>query len=248
MDKLEFRDPPGKENTQKTHIHKTRRPDPTWGWVGLGQCCVRLTLAGDVAQEVSLSNKLFHLLCSCVHAALQSSIELSFHNLPTLLFFSQHDGLLFSLSLSHLSSNAGTLSLPLIYHFLLPLSSLFLAISLPVRLCSPLSDFLSGSVTLILFLLSSSSSSSLPLPEDRPLPPPSTSRSTGAPFHHARARNTHATSSFIFHLCQSPWSCLRESNPPSNLSLYSYSLFDSRSFLFSIFLLAALCVWPSKWI
>lgn len=172
---LEFRDPPGKKNTQTQHIDSTRPGDPTQpgvglGWVGLVQFCIRLTLAGDVAQEVSLSNKLFLLLCSCVHAALQSSIELSFHNLPTLLFFSQHDGLLFSLSVSHLSSNAGTLSLPLIYHFLLPLSSLSLAISLPVRLCSPLSDFLSGSVTLILFLLSSSSSSSLPLPEDLPLP------------------------------------------------------------------------------
>lgn len=26
------------------------------------------------------------------------------------------------------------------------------------------------------------------------------------------------TPSFIFHLCQSPWSCLRESNPPANSS------------------------------
>lgn len=40
--------------------------------------------------------------------------------------------------------------------------------------------------------------------------------------------------SFIFHLCQSPWSCLRESNPPPNSSFYSsYSLSDSRSFLLS---------------
>lgn len=159
-------------------------------------------------------------------------------------FWPQHDGLLFSLSLSHLPSNAGTLSLPLIYHFLLPLSSLSIAISLPVRLCCQI--FFQDLWPSFLF-------SSLPLPRSpclrnspsrtNPPPlPPSTSRSTGAPFHHTRARHTHATCSFIFHLCQSPWSCLRESNPPSNLSLYSYSLFDSRSFLFSIFLLTTLCL------
>lgn len=45
--------------------------------------------------------------------------------------------------------------------------------------------------------------------------------------------HTLSLSSFIFHLCQSPWSCLRESNPPSNSSFYSsYSHFDSRSYSF----------------
>lgn len=240
MDKLEFRDPPGKRNTQTLHIHKTRRPDPTWGCVGLGQFCIRLTLAGDVAQEVSLSNKLFLLLCSCVHAALQSSIELSFHNLPTLLFFSQHDGLLFSLSLSHLSSNAGTLSLPLIYHFLLPLSSLSFAISLPVRLCSPLSDFLSGSVTLILFLLSSSSSSSLPLPEDLLLPP-----APVAPPAPRSITHVHATRTPLAHSYSTCVSLLGVAwGNQIHLQIYLYILIPSltQGLFFSLFFSSPHCV------
>lgn len=225
-------------------------------------------LAGNVAQKVSLPKKLFPLLCSCVQAVLQqSSIKLSLHNLPT-FFFSF--GLMACYSFPHsppLPSNARAVSLPLIYHFLLPLSSLSPAISVPVRLRAPLSEFLSGSLTLTPpFFSPSSQPSSLPRPWTSSslhlpfflsllrslyhqslyqLPIPSHTQPHAHTHTHTRA---HPISSFIFHLCQSPWSCLRESNPPSNLSLYSYSLFDSRSFLFSIFLLSALCVWVSKWI
>lgn len=190
-----------------------------------------------------MSKQLSLPLCSCVHAAL---INGTFFAQPShnRFFIPQHDG---SYLLSVTLSLAVKMPEPSLYLLSIISSCLSLHCLSPLAYqsvcCSQLSDFLLGSVTLILLLLSSSSSSSLPLPEDPRTPTAAQHQSLQRrPVQsHTRARHTHATCSFIFHLCQSPWSCLRESNPPSNLSLYSYSLFDSRSFL-SLFFSPPHCV------
>lgn len=240
---LEFRDPPGKKNTQTQHNDSTRPGDPTQPGVGLGW--VGSVLHPSHSHRRRCSRSLFVkqtfspfvLLCTRSPPVINRTFLPQPSHTP---FFSQHDGLLFSLSFSHLSSNAGTLSLPLIYHFLLPLSSLSLAISLPVRLCSPLSDFLSGSVTLILFLLSSSSSSSLPLPEDPPPRP-----APVAPPAPRSITHVHATRTPLAHSYSTCVSLLGVAwGNQIHLQIYLYILIPSltQGLFFSLFFSSPHCV------
>lgn len=115
----------------------------------------------------------------------------------------------------------------------------FLSGSLSLRpLFSPLTIFFSPrSLTHWHFSLSVSSFHSLSL-----------STTTGsaclpAPRTHLRAHTFTHSRSFIFHLCQSPWSCLRESNPPSKFIFLFFLILSLTQglILFSILLLCRAC-------
>lgn len=167
-------------------------------------------------------------------------VWLFFCDLPT-IFVSNL--VILSLTVS-LLFNASTISLLLIYHFLLsrsyclpplayqsisPAFCQFFFQALWPSFPSPLSTFFVSTLYLFsslpLSLVFLSLSASLPFTLWVSLP------QLAPPSHHPS--HTHTPSSFIFHLCQSPWGCLRESNPPSNSSFYSsYSLSDSRSYSF----------------
>lgn len=64
-----------------------------------------------------------------------------------------------------------------------------------------------------------------------------------APRTHLRAHTFTHSRSFIFHLCQSPWSCLRESNPPSKFIFLFFLILSLTQglILFSILLLCRAC-------
>lgn len=113
--------------------------------------------------------------------------------------------------------------------FLFLLSTIFFFVSplLSPAINSPLCPafFLLFSTLSFLFFVSALFSSlSLIFPSHSlsfsPPPPPLTF--LVPQLHRLSNKRTHTpfnrTPSFIFHLCQSPWSCLRESNPPADSS------------------------------
>lgn len=112
----------------------------------------------------------------------------------------------------------------------------FLSGSLPLRpLFSPLTMFFFSSLSYSLTFLSQRLLLSL-------------STTTGsaclpAPRTHLRAHTFTHSRSFIFHLCQSPWSCLRESNPPSKFIFLFFLILSLTQglILFSILLLCRAC-------